>query len=450
MIYSRSNKKWYDGKIENIITVTDDNDHNKQVTEWLIVRYNNKKTKRIQRNCNDIKPIPNNHNVLLKKKSFCLIYSNITKLWCKGQIISIFNDKEGEWLKIKYWDTNEHKICDIQRYSKDLKVFDQKLLHQPKPEKLPPPDEPWKLLESNNEILPNKLSNLVRLNDNEYIVAPWNSFSDDMEEKEMKNNGIYKYNVNENEWRLFILYPKEFISEYQNMSIDYDQQIIYLLNDAGIWRIDIATKKFECFGLENECCGALTFIVDSKCNIFWGNNSNKHLLWNDNDTKIVYEFEELKKGMISFGIVYNSKEGYFLLFGGFKGKELGRSDEIWKYSLNGKKWEKLELTMPDKMQSFGCVITLNCKHVLIFGGTDSKGFVGGNDKIYILDLVEMEWSLSKIPCPFKGVGVGNVIITKSNNEEYVHLLQGSYRHIKAPLSHILSSVDPIDYLAVYH
>eukprot|EP01084_Bolivina_argentea_P224400 379466_1 len=73
LIYSRSENKWYDAKIEKIFT--NDGDETKQsqlCNEWLIVKYkNNKKTKKIQRNCADIKPIPDDHILSLNKGSKC-------------------------------------------------------------------------------------------------------------------------------------------------------------------------------------------------------------------------------------------------------------------------------------------------------------------------------------------------------------------------------------------
>eukprot|EP01084_Bolivina_argentea_P251831 422524_1 len=85
LIRSRSEQKWYNAQIVAIITTDtkEEKETTKQNNEWLIVKYKkNKKTKRIQRMCKDIKPIVNNNNILLKKGSFCLIYSNVLNIWC--------------------------------------------------------------------------------------------------------------------------------------------------------------------------------------------------------------------------------------------------------------------------------------------------------------------------------------------------------------------------------
>ena len=100
------------------------------------------------------------------------------------------------------------------------------------------------------------------------------------------------------------------------------------------------------------------------------------------------------------------------------------------------KWERLAVSMPDAMQSFGCIMAGDGRSVVVFGGSDSEGI---SDKIHVLDLMTMKWRQSKVRCPFKGIGFNNVIVAKSNGVEYVHILQSMYRHITAPLADILAS-----------
>eukprot|EP01083_Nonionella_stella_P297776 1010996_1 len=117
LIFSRTQDKWFEGKITLINGFNND--------EWLTVKYGNtkKNTKRIQRNCKYIKPLPCNHPSQFIIGSKCQIYSDITLSWCYGTIIDIYNDIEGEWLKVKYNEKTSEKICDIQRYSKDFKLI---------------------------------------------------------------------------------------------------------------------------------------------------------------------------------------------------------------------------------------------------------------------------------------------------------------------------------------
>ena len=119
LIYSRSKNKWFDGIIEKIEGDTKN--------EWLVVKYGDfnskkKQTKKIQRNCKDIQPIPIDHPSYFIKGSKCKIYSTLTSLWCHGEVIDIFHDEQGEWLQVQYSEDDTTKICDIQRYSEDIKL----------------------------------------------------------------------------------------------------------------------------------------------------------------------------------------------------------------------------------------------------------------------------------------------------------------------------------------
>jgi len=120
-IFSRSSKKWFDANITNIFFV---GDRNQRRNEWLVVRYDQgKRTKKIQRSCPDIKPITDDDVCSLKAGSKCLILSTELDVWVCGRVLSVFEDEEGEWLKVKYIEDNIWKVCDIQRYSKQLRVY---------------------------------------------------------------------------------------------------------------------------------------------------------------------------------------------------------------------------------------------------------------------------------------------------------------------------------------
>eukprot|EP01084_Bolivina_argentea_P012563 23511_1 len=116
LIFSRSTKKWFSGCITEI--------KGKGNNEWFTVKYCKNKTKQIQRNCSDMKPIPNNDHSYFKKGSICMIKSdNGVNKWCFGTVINIFYDQQEEWLTIKYKENNIIKTCDIQRLSQDIKLI---------------------------------------------------------------------------------------------------------------------------------------------------------------------------------------------------------------------------------------------------------------------------------------------------------------------------------------
>eukprot|EP01083_Nonionella_stella_P049756 132526_1 len=108
MAFSRSKNEWYPCQVVQCI-----GEH------LLVIKYN-KTTKTIQRNAKNIGPFPSNHPLLFKKGTKCKIYCRKILKWCDAQILNIFTDHEGEWLHVKYNQNGLHKICDIQRFSKDL------------------------------------------------------------------------------------------------------------------------------------------------------------------------------------------------------------------------------------------------------------------------------------------------------------------------------------------
>ena len=92
-IYSRSADSWYDGKVTEVIAHKLANGRRgSRSDEWLVVKYKNgKKTKRIQRNCPDVKPISSDNILSLRTGSQCLIYSKKFEIWLPGEVLRVFS-----------------------------------------------------------------------------------------------------------------------------------------------------------------------------------------------------------------------------------------------------------------------------------------------------------------------------------------------------------------------
>ena len=86
-----------------------------------------------------------------------------------------------------------------------------------------------------------------------------------------------------------------------------------------------------------------------------------------------------------------------MLMGGYDRKKGERLNEIWIYDLNkpNLKWIKSEHTLPEKMNSFSYVLTDDDEYLIILFG---YGREWKND-IYILDLLSMEFTTSKVKGP---------------------------------------------------
>eukprot|EP01084_Bolivina_argentea_P317513 550528_1 len=125
LIYSRSKSKWMQAEIIDI--------KGKEKDEWLVVKYgetndtSKRKKKQIQRYCEDIKP---NDAYSYQVGSKCQIFSEISTMWCNGEVIEIYTDQEGEWLTVKYLiKDKDFMACDIQRYSSQIKLINPKQMN---------------------------------------------------------------------------------------------------------------------------------------------------------------------------------------------------------------------------------------------------------------------------------------------------------------------------------
>eukprot|EP00485_Elphidium_margaritaceum_P008250 CAMPEP_0202688390 /NCGR_PEP_ID=MMETSP1385-20130828/3909_1 /ASSEMBLY_ACC=CAM_ASM_000861 /TAXON_ID=933848 /ORGANISM="Elphidium margaritaceum" /LENGTH=356 /DNA_ID=CAMNT_0049343357 /DNA_START=33 /DNA_END=1103 /DNA_ORIENTATION=+ len=119
LIFSKSKEQWCVGTVVEI--------SGEKKEEWMTIKYglygaNLKSSKQMQRYSADIKPIPTDHPSQFKVGSLCHIYSDIVTQWLSGRVVSVYNDDEGEWLQVKYIENKVAKLCDIQRYSKDIKL----------------------------------------------------------------------------------------------------------------------------------------------------------------------------------------------------------------------------------------------------------------------------------------------------------------------------------------
>ena len=64
--------------------------------------------------------------------------------------------------------------------------------------------------------------------------------------------------------------------------------------------------------------------------------------------------------------------------------------------------------MPRGLCCYGCVMTLDEKYVILFGG-----YSASND-ILVFDMKRMKWSVSKLKCPHRGPQTAILMLHKSN------------------------------------
>ena len=219
-IYSRSRNEWSAGIIDDIYI---DENTNK---EWLIVKYGNNQTKRIQRFCNDIQAIEDfidiqkDPRMTLHEGSTCEVYSRSKDMWFIGIVHEIYIDEETtkEWLVIKY-GPEFGKTKKMQRFCQDLQVNDEEYEYEKMeeidvkitevadklPQTKPKPEVINGWMKLSPLTLPKTLfatfSSMIPINDTEFMIttsigqhALANNYA------QGSSNGIYKYNTTHNNW----------------------------------------------------------------------------------------------------------------------------------------------------------------------------------------------------------------------------------------------------------
>lgn len=188
-IYSRSKNQWNVGIIDDIFI---DPATNK---EWLIVKYGNNQTKKIQRLCDDIQAIEEfiddpqqDPRILLDVGSTCEVYSRSKDTWFIGIVHNIYidNKTKKEWLIIKYGE-KFNKTKKMQRFCSDLQINDDDYEYQYDEFEEIPIDEistktkkepaifvnGWMKLKplSLPPSLSDKFSKMIKINDTEFIIT---------------------------------------------------------------------------------------------------------------------------------------------------------------------------------------------------------------------------------------------------------------------------------------
>ena len=300
-----------------------------------------------------------------------------------------------------------------------------------------------------------KYAHPIPINSDEFVVIPanattkWWSHSSD---------GIYKYNIPNNEWSLFIPYPSPIfrvamINVISNkpldqmklnknttpskdeiivpgyirlLSSDTEQEIpldiillilkFYELDDcihcfegSKMIQINLNSQEFTqhetnyAFG---DCPGVVN--KDGIFHIVGGRNNSKHVRYRDNTDPM--KMEEIfdgfdQKTFCNMGLIYIETQNCILLLGGYEPKSYDAFiNTIWKYYIDQDEWIKMEdvrLNGNVGLCAFGYVLS-NCeRYLIIFGGMGLRL----RDEILVLDVVEMEWieMRNRLKLPFSGV-----------------------------------------------
>ena len=229
---------------------------------------------------------------------------------------------------------------------------------------------------------------------------------------------IHTYNIKENNWVHEKI--KNNIQDHCSTSISYNpkSKIMFIANAKLFTIFNMESKQISQYPAIYEH-GSIISIDNDECHSIGGDeyyNSNTHKVWN-NETKEwenIHTFKEYSNGFDSFGLIYVSKRKELLLFGGYDyaSDVNGHIDTIWKYCIPKQSWIRLNVKLPQKMNSFGCVITKNQQYIIIMGGFGNGEY---HDEIFIFDLKVMKIRESKTKLPFKRY-FGKAVIMENKEE----------------------------------
>lgn len=164
----------------------------------------------------------------------------------------------------------------------------------------------------------------------------------------------------------------------------------------------ISTKAVYAYDLESTVSKFIC--IDDECHIIGLERGDHRVLGNENKTsQHLHTFTENHDGLREFGLIYVStqgRRGEFLLFGGQRWSTFACVDTVYKYSLWKDKWLKLDIKLPQKLNSFGYAISKDERYIFIMGGW--RDDLSPSNNVIILDLHTMEFFASPLSLPFKG------------------------------------------------
>ncbi len=242
---------------------------------------------------------------------------------------------------------------------------------------------------------------------NNYIAINWG-----------KINDIYKYNTDTDKWNKIdgcnaALDVKKHL--WFSAALDVKKHLLYLSNKYYVTQIqlnsgNIIFKNTNNIETNYPSRSSKSIILNDSLFIIGGYYNKLILKWNS-ESETVTKFSDMynKMRIGIFGLINNHKNNCLLLFGGCNGNNDESVDYILEFNMNTKQWNKLEVTLPQKMSYISCTMAINNKYVLLFGGWDGERCY---DDIYIYSLKHKTIRQSKMKCPSKSVFEA---ITVNNN-----------------------------------
>ena len=202
-------------------------------------------------------------------------------------------------------------------------------------------------------------------------------------------------------------------------TFDAENKCLYGYNQYELYKYDVNKSETKLYELDRNISydNCIIIKIGSIHHIIGGGSHPKHEIWDENnpdsDKKLLHEFESLQ---LARGIFIESKKE-ILVFGGI-------SDDIYdvirRYSVDENKWDVMQCKMPNANEGFGCVMTMDERYVITFGGYG--GDHGVLDDIFVFDMNPdvMKWSICKLKCPEPGFYGAVIVPGRKPDDHLIH------------------------------
>ena len=252
-------------------------------------------------------------------------------------------------------------------------------------------------------------SNPMNLNEKEFVM---NLFTLSNETKP-----AIKYNLQKDEytiWKDMVFNPDNIDHQQVSFNLVINDHIYFQLTNGYLlsYSIKYIHEKSKWNLHRSSACSYLGFgscyaKVKDSIHVIGGGSSNRHSVWNLNGNTPKHEirhiFNEMddNEGLTNAGLCYIASQDILLLFGGYNCTEWESRKDILIYDLKRYSWERAKIRLPIAMDSFGYVLSMDERYMIIFGGSDKHNKC--MNSIYILDVEIMKIrKLNELQCPQKG------------------------------------------------
>eukprot|EP01084_Bolivina_argentea_P264519 448094_1 len=236
------------------------------------------------------------------------------------------------------------------------------------------------------------ISSALQINRSEFVVVPSTTVS---LLSNTHGDGIYKYNVKQDQWIKFFEYEQGFVSTFVSAAFDEGSKLIYICNsEHELLEFNLITMSMKLLmksmvirGFINMICvNGIVHLIGANLNTV-----NKHYIY-DKNSNLLNETNELGVEPIGHFMYLKSKRT-ITLFDRVK-------SEIHEFQLWDNKCIKYKCESIPFLRVASIVATKNEQYFIVLGGF--KGFAELSKCIFLFDVKNKAFLQSSLECPEAG------------------------------------------------